>query len=299
MSLKYIIEFLLLKLLLLICKVLPTMTAIKFFNLLGKSLFFILIKRKKIALKNLDIAFPNKSKKEKIEIAKKSFSNLGEVLGYNLLIFSNKINESNFSKFISSKNIDDFSELINSCTSGILIISGHIGNWECLSHLISIHAKRPFNVIAREMNNPMIDNKIIKPIRNKFNIKIFPKKNALLKMVKVLKKREIAGILIDQNLNEKVHIKTQFFKKNTKCTPLPAVLHTKYNTPVIFAYLIKNDNGKYQLFFDNLKFNNVDYNQNDINVYITALHQNLLEKVIKKYPSQWFWMHNRWDFNSL
>ena len=56
-------------------------------------------------------------------------------------------------------------------------------------HLISLNTSSSFYAIARHMNNPLIENKFVSPIRKKFDINVFPKKNAILKLRRVLKKR--------------------------------------------------------------------------------------------------------------
>ena len=70
----------------------------------------------------------------------------------------------------------------------ILIRSSYInwsyGNWECMSHFISLNTSSSFYAIARHMNNPLIENKFVSPIRKKFDINVFPKKNAILKLRK-------------------------------------------------------------------------------------------------------------------
>ena len=93
----------------------------------------------------------------------------------------------------------------------MLLITGHIGNWELIPQFLSLTVdNNKIHVIAREGSNRLIENKIIKPLRNKFGINVFYKKNALLNMVKALKKGHITGILIDQNLNDSMHIKAPF-----------------------------------------------------------------------------------------
>lgn len=295
MSLKFFSEYVLINFLLMLSNFFSEKNVFKFFRFTGLISYYFFKKRRQLAIKNINIAFPNKNKKEKIIIIKKSFQNLSEIVAYNLLIFSNRINEKNINKYVTSKTFNNLESCIAKSSSGVLILTGHIGNWECMSHFISLNTSSSFYAIARHMNNPLIENKFVSPIRKKFGINVFPKKNAILKLRRVLKKGSLAGILIDQKLNDKMHIKTNFFNKTAKSTPLPAILQIRCDVPIIFGYMIKNSSNKYELFFDNeIKIDYRNIPNDDLISYITSIYQKKLENVIKNYPEQWLWAHDRW-----
>ena len=47
-----------------------------------------------------------------------------------------------------------------------------------------IKLPKKFYAIARHMNNPLIDKKIVNPIRDQFNVNTFPKKKCYYSYVK-------------------------------------------------------------------------------------------------------------------
>ena len=73
MSLKFFLEYFFIKLLLLICKLFPKKIILIIFKLVGNFSYLFLFKRRKIALKNIELAFPKINKKEKRKIIKKAF----------------------------------------------------------------------------------------------------------------------------------------------------------------------------------------------------------------------------------
>ena len=295
MSLKFFLEYFLIKLLLFICSLFSKKFIFNFFKHLGTLSFYLLRKRRNLAIKNITNAFPNKDKKNIIKIGKRSFQNFSEVIAYNLLVQCNKINNKNINEFVLEENFNILESLIQNSSNGVLIITGHIGNWECLSQYVSLGISTKFHAIARKMNNPLIDKKIINTIRSKFNIHTFPKKNAILRLVKVLKKGDTAGILIDQKLNDKMHVKTKFFGNIANSTPLPAILQIRYNIPIIFAFMVRHSTNKYKLiFYDDIALNFNNKSEEELIFEITNNHQKILEEVIREYPDQWLWMHNRW-----
>ena len=295
MSLKFFLEYFFIKLLLLICKLFPKKIILIIFKLVGSFSYLFLFKRRKIALKNIELAFPKINKKEKRKIIKKSFHHFSEVIAYNFLVLCNKINKFNIDDIVESNDLKKLISIVDKSSEGTLFLTGHIGNWECLSQFLSIKLPKKFYAIARHMKNPLIDRKIVNPIRDQFNVNTFPKKNAIIRMLKILKKDNLAGILIDQKLNDKMHVKIKFFDKYAKSTPLPAILQIRYKTPIVFVYMIKNSFDKYELFFHELNsFDTRNKTETELVYEITSYHHKILENIIKKYPDQWLWMHNRW-----
>ena len=296
MFFRYLIEYIFLLILLSLCKVLPINITYKIFNFIGLLCFYLLKKRRNLVLKNLDIAFPKYKFEKKKMIAKNSFKYLSEIIAFNLLFLCNKIDKNKLFDSVNVEGLEKFKRLVDRSDQNLILITAHIGNWEGLSHYTAFNTSKQINVIARKINNPLIEKKLIYPMRKKSNINIFPKKNAILPILKSLKRGQIAGILIDQKLNDDLHVKAMFFDKAVKCTPLPAVLQVKYNIPVMPVYMIRKSIGKYKLIYDDpiiWKNSNLPEDQQIKN--LTQIYQNYIEKIIKLYPSQWLWMHDRWD----
>ena len=79
---------------------------------LCKSSFYLLRKRRYIALTNLRIAFPEKSQREITKIAKKSYANLGRSIAFNLLILTGRISDEAIHESIESENWNIFKKIL-------------------------------------------------------------------------------------------------------------------------------------------------------------------------------------------
>lgn len=257
--------------------------------------FYLLRKRRKITLTNLNIAFPEKSPRELIKIAKNSYANLGRSIAFNLLIMSGRISNETIQAAVETENLSTFKNHVENPEKRTLAITGHIGNWELIPQFIALNISNKIHVIARETTNSLIEKRFINPLRNRFGINVFYKKNAMLPMIRALKKGDLVGILIDQNLNNRMHIKAPFFNHDAYCTPAPALLQIRYNVEVWPVCLVHTQKGHFKLIIGDPIPWDVDQRPEEEQIIdLTARHQKAIEKMIRAYPDQWFWMHNRW-----
>ena len=236
--------------------------------------------RKKIVFKNLDIAFPKKNKHEKIKIAKNFYKNFLKFFE-DAILFNKNPNLLN----IEIKN-QAFLEEVLKLNEPIIFVTAHFGNWEILPKYISYQYKRPIAIVMRKIDHPKIED-FFKEIRGDNNIKII-KKNDIKETVKALKKeKRLVGILIDQYISNKKNPEIIFFKK-TRFNSAVSRLSKSLNAIVlpVFVYL---EEDKYIIEFKKYrKFENTTIEE------FTKWQANIIENIIKKYPDQYYWFHNRW-----
>ena len=236
--------------------------------------------RKKIVFKNLDIAFPKKDKKEKVKIAKNFYKNF-------LKFFEDAIlfNKNPSLLNINIKNKALLEEVLK-LNEPVIFVTAHFGNWEILPKYISYQYKIPIAIVMRKIDHPKID-EFFKKIRGDNNIKIL-KKDDIRGIVRALKKeKRLVGILIDQYISNKKEPEITFFKK-TKFNSSVSRLSKSLDTMVlpVFIYLEKD---KYIVEFKEPKrFENTTIED------FTKWQANTIEDMIKKYPDQYYWFHNRW-----
>ena len=92
-------------------------------------------------------------------------------------------------------------------------------------------------------------------------------------------------------------IKVPFFSRKALTSPSFAKLSLKYNIPLIPIRIIRQkDKNNFNIeVADPLKITQDKELTMDKKIYkITREINKTLEKWIKQYPEQWFWVHNRW-----
>jgi len=233
--------------------------------------------RKKIVFKNLDIAFSNLDKKEKIKIAKDTYKNF--------LSFFEDIVEFDKNGFEIEIINEEF--LLNAIKSNrpLILMTAHFGNWEIAPRYISKKYNLKLAIVQREIENKKIK-EFFEKIRKNENIKLINKKRASKEIVKALiKEKRALGILIDQNTNSKHALKVKFFIPNTPFNPAISKLSKSLNAIVLPIFCYK-DNG-YKIEFKAPKTFSGSIEE------FTQWQAEIIEEMIKKYPSQYYWFHNR------
>ena len=248
-------------------------------NLLSRSyliFYYLDFFRKPIVLKNLEIAFPEKSKKERIEIAKKTYKNF-------LTFFEDNVNE-NFSN-IEIVNRKILEEAIKS-NKPIILLTAHFGNWELSPKVITKEFNVQMAVVMREFQNEKI-REFFKKIRSNENIKLINKRRSGKEIMKaLLREKRVLGILIDQHTRNESAPVVNFFKP-TRFNPAVSKLAKATKAIVIPGFSYKTDN-RYVI-----EFHPYRTFEGSIEEF-TQWQADEISEMIKKYPDQYYWFHNRW-----
>ncbi len=278
-----------------LCRILPKSWVYALFAGLGALSYPILLQRRKLALKNTEIAFPEKSKAERKGIVRRHFFNLAESMATNTLITSGRITNEELFDMVEVDNWELLEQSYEAAETGLLVYSAHLGNWELLPQYLALRMKNRLNVISRASNNPLLEKRIIRPLRERFGVHVFYKKNALLNMRKAFRKKEAVGLLVDQWLNLYEGVVIRFFGRHAGTTSTPAIMQIRLGATVVPLFMVKTGKMKYRLIIEEP----VEWTDNGMPLKkqatrLTRVHQGIIEEAIKAYPDQWFWIHNRW-----
>lgn len=264
-----------------------------FGRFLGRLAFYLDKRHRDIAIRNLETAFGReKNGSEIYKIAKKTFENLG----MNLIEFCRipRLNSGNIDKYVSVKGSDNFLNAYSK-GKGVLFLTAHFGNWE-LELMAVAHALKgcPLNVVVRNPDNPVFAD-FINHIRTGCgNNKMIDKRSQMRKLLDVLKKRECAGVLLDQNVTWSEGVFVDFFGKLAATNKGFALLAMGSQSPVIPVFIIRKDNGLHELIFgEEVPVQITEDKRTDV-LENTARFTKVIEDMIRKYPDDWFWVHQRW-----
>jgi KDO2-lipid IV(A) lauroyltransferase len=140
-----------------------------------------------------------------------------------------------------------------------------------------------------------LEERLVRPLRERFGMSVFYKKNALMRMAKAIRRGDYCGLLIDQRLRPPEGISVELFGKPAPTTGSAALLQISFGVPVQPAFMVKEEHGKYRMIVGDL----IDWTDNgkplEEQVHeLTGIHQKIIEDMVRQYPEQWFWAHNRW-----
>ncbi|QCI29077.2 lysophospholipid acyltransferase family protein [Caminibacter pacificus] len=230
------------------------------------------------------MAFPHKSKPEKIKIAKNTYKNF-------LTFFEDTIEFKKHPEKLNEIEIIGEEYIITALKSNkpVILVTAHFGNWEISPKVIVKRYKKPMAVVMREIEDPKINN-FFKKIRGNENIKLINKKRSSREIVKsLLHEKRILGVLIDQRSNASTALKVKFFIPNTPFNPAVSKLSKSLKAIVVPGFSYKKE-GKYVIEFKPSRI----FTKNDSIQDFTQWQADIIEEMIKKYPDQYYWFHNRW-----
>lgn len=257
---------------------------------LGDFLYFVLKKRRRIALKNLQIAFGNEmSTVERAKICRSSFQQIGktaiEFLRFPQLTFDNVWEE---------VTVDGQEHLIQALNQGkgAIVFLPHFGNWELLAMVYGALIPNQAKAIAFPLKNRYL-NALVSRYRERLSLKLITRRQAVRETLRALKENYAVGFFADQNAGRE-GVFVDFFEKQASAVRGPATLALKTGAPLLLSIAIRQpDDRHHVLITPELDLEMSGDLEQDVQTN-TAHLLKILETYIRQYPDQWLWTHNRW-----
>lgn len=252
--------------------------------LVGRLAFRLSKKHRERALSNLALAFPELSEDERRSLALRVFEHFGR----------------NAADFLRGELRSDEEALRTTTTAGkehldeafalgrgVLVITGHLGNWERAARWFSASGF-PLSVVARDANDSEL-NELVLRLRRNAGAEVIPRGNAARPILARLKARGIVAILPDQNSDEAF---LPFFGHPAGTALGPAVLHLRTGAPLLPFACISTGVGR-----QHLEFLPARVYDRASGIRPERIMEDLnrdLESLIRRWPEQYLWFHDRW-----
>ena len=262
------------------------------FSLVLTFLFFYIVPlRKKVVLKNLQIAYPKDSLLNTKKLAFKIYKS-----------FAITLVELLYLPYLKRQEIIDAVECVNPEViiekynegKGIILLSSHYGNWEFIAISVALQVKIPFSVIVKPLRNPYVYDWMNKA-RTKLGNEIVPLGISIRKTYQTLKEKKIVAMVADQR-GPREGVRVNFFGREVSVYTGPAALALKTGSPIIFGIPVRQENYKYRTFLVEISRSDLPESDEDKIKEISQRHTSYLEKMIRENPEQWLWMHGRWKY---
>lgn len=263
--------------------VMPRRIVILAADLLGWVMYSVLGIRKRVIDEQLAMAFgETKSPRELRAIALRSWQNC-------VLTFFE------FLAPVTARTIEvERDELLDNLhPHQAIVISGHTGNWEDLS-VYTGQKGILMTVVGKAMHNPMVDAAIYRS-RLQRGIEVVEVKSSMKRLVNAVRSGRWIGMMGDQDARRN-GIFVRFFGKPASTAVGPAMFAWKLNLPLLPMFCIRLPNRertlkvvlKEPIWPDTAADRDTEVRR------LTELHVQALEKVVREYPENYFWLHRRW-----
>ena len=253
--------------------------------------YFLLVKRRRIAIENIRLSGIADSKKTAARIARASFRHFG-ILVIEALKAESVMREDNWRDFIDCDAVSsEVFDLMNDPRAGVILTTAHFGNWEVAAQLLSY--MKPLVAIARRMNNPYTDN-LIQTRKTGHRFQMIPKHKATgARLLGVLRNGEILAILIDQHARHRGTV-LEFLGRPASMHISAALLHLRSGAPICFGYCVRTGPMRYRMESGPLIVHNPTGDRRQDSATIMKEISNRLEQAIRAHPEQYLWAHRRW-----
>ena len=259
---------------------------------LGSIFYTFSARYRTVALKNLTAAYGHeKTDREIKRIAKRVFKHFSRAALEFFYVLSLKPDQ--IDALIDLEGREHLDHALEQ-GAGCIIITAHYGNWELLARKLVISGYK-VNVIARDSDDPGMTG-IATRIRESAGYRVFDKDQPIVGAFRGLKNNEILGILPDQNESEGIFV--DFFGRPASTATGPAILSLRSGAPIVPVFAPATADGKYKATaYPRIDFEPTGDNDKDVRD-LTALINEAIEQQVRRDPSQWLWLHDRWKRSS-
>ncbi len=267
--------------------------AFRFGERLGDLAYVFARPQRRTALVNLRIAFPEKSDAERLAILRESCRNFGRMAAEWCHMY--ELTKDNIATRVRFENPDfwygEAQTIIGS--TGILVLTGHFGNWELFAHAIGLYGN-PIHLVHRPFPNPRFDD-FINHERQRSGTTLISKRSAAHQIIRVLRSRGIVAIPFDQNATSRWGVFADFFSVSASTHPGLARLHALSGAPVYPVVMVRQGGTPQHEIVIGERVETVRSDDTAADtVENTRRFNAVFAEIVRRHPDQWIWMHKRW-----
>jgi heptosyltransferase II len=253
----------------------------RFIGLIG---YFFVGKYRRIAVRNLATAFPEKTPRDHRSYARAHFATL-----VGNLFAAEKISRIPREEILPLVHIEgrEIIENLIAQNRGVVLLGSHIGNWELLAQILPVIFECPIGTVYQQLGNRHIDAHV-RGTRSRNGVALFERKEGFTAALDMLRKGGCVGVLFDQHAGD-AGVWCPLFGRLASSTSLPAMMALRTKAALVPLAMNTDGVGKWKLTIERP----VLPLENEAGA-ITAQLNLALEKQIRRIPADWFWVHNRW-----
>lgn len=238
---------------------------------------------------HLAIAFPDESPAWRRRVARRSYMHLGREAA--MLFRMSRWSKADIAERVRLIDFDMVREAIGE-NKGVVVLTGHLGNWELAGAGIAAHGL-PIDVVGKGMANPHFERDIFST-RERLGMRVIKMNDAPKRVLRSLRQGRVTALLGDQNAHRH-GVFVPFFGKFAATLRGPALFAIRAGVPVFVGFAIREPGWaqRYVLVARRLEYETTGDLNDDIHSLLLAYHR-ALEEAIRETPDQYFWQHRRW-----
>ena len=245
--------------------------------------------RRNVVERQIAAAFPDAGKANVDALAREAYGHFGEVLIETALL-PRLGRQAILDLFDSTEGFEAIDEA-HAAGKGIILITGHFGNWELAGAYVAARGV-PIEVIVRRMNNPLFDGYVTRT-REGARMIVVHDHDAVKRTPRAFKAGHAVAFVADQGVLGLASTFVPFFGRPAKTPRGPAVFAMRFRLPTFFVAAVRQPNGKYRCVVTPVEIPDTGDREADVDT-VVARYTSILESWVRRYPGQYFWHHRRW-----
>jgi Kdo2-lipid IVA lauroyltransferase/acyltransferase len=297
--LRHVLEYVAFRLIVCLVAALPTRVSVRLANGFAWVVHRLLpgrLTRYHVARENLRIAFGTRFSDAEIDrLIGRMWQHLFRMV-VEIVQLPRKMRLYNMSDFMSFHRRDESTRAL-SCGRPVIVLSGHFGNWEVANATFG-HFGFPLGVVARDLDNPYL-HRWFERFRRHTGHRLISKRGGGGEIVAVMDRRAAVAMLGDQDAGSR-GLFVPFFGRDASTFKSIALLALEYRAIVVVGYVRRLPDD-----FENCRWVRFEMGCEEVLDpdelqgrdpvrELTEQYTRALERMVRRAPEQYFWVHRRW-----
>ncbi|HEX4210005.1 MAG TPA: lysophospholipid acyltransferase family protein, partial [Candidatus Binataceae bacterium] len=245
-----------------------------------------------IGLRNLTIAFPQRSEKERRRILRASYVNLGRSAAEYIRLggfFYRRLKRR--VTYASMENLTGAKQ--RNPNAGIVVLSAHFGNFELLAPAHALHGHQI--TLVHHTQRFLAGDALMTFVRERAGVEIMRKHSAARGVLRALRRGDLVGIPFDQNAKRSEAIFVPFFNEIAATASGLARLVAIAGASVVPVFIIRQPDGRSHKIEaqDEVAVQRSGDAEADV-IENTRRFVRAIEDIVRRYPEQFLWTHRRY-----
>lgn len=267
-------------------------------SLIGSAVYYWIPIRRRIVMANIRQVFGDQLAKGDLQrLAKAFYDHFFKVITENLTMFWRS--DRRLAAMVDVVGVEHLFEA-GEKGNGILVLTGHFGNWELTSIAAMLQYKeyRDRFFVIRKSLSAGLEHVLFRRF-HQAGLKVIPPFNTLSQVLRALENNDVLIFILDQHTMVDVPkgIAVDFFGRTAGTNRSLALLTAHSGAPVIPAIAYRKKDGRHVVRFEKpLEWIYADDPEEEIRLN-TQGYNDVLERFVLEHPEQWFWPHRRWKYS--
>jgi KDO2-lipid IV(A) lauroyltransferase len=204
------------------------------------------------------------------------------------------LHRNNLFDYVHHVHADDHHKILAfaNCGRARMVLTGHFGNWEIITHVAGL-AGIGGGIVARRLDNPHLD-RFLAGFRRRTGLTVLDKTDDYRQILDILANGGGVGMVGDQDAGPR-GLFVDFFGRPASTFKSIALLSLEYGAPICVLGAARiGQPMQYRLYFEDLIDPEEYAGRPDAARAITQRYTEALERMVRRHPEQYFWLHRRW-----